>query len=463
MKLLICLSHGWHMRKMLHCGVMEELRNSSVDVSVISPNAEEPYFKEKMAGKFTAFKSNEIYRKAFAKTDFLRRNVSFYAAKTVSDEVRMARLKKDSKWRYNLVCLVETLCKKYSILKKLFLLLDYLIFFDKNYVDLIKRHNFDAILVLSTIHQEPQMLIRAAQKLKKRVIVIIESWDHPSSKTICLLKHPDLFLVWNDENKKELIKYHNISEEKIKVTGSAYHDIYAGKKTFKGRKSVLNKFGLCESKKTVFLGGSTDSYYPDFEWFLEEFMEKLQSQEVGDIQFVVRPHPQVISGYSEGPSFEKLNRLQSKYPQLYFHVPETVSQTLPVSVDKSDVTNLAELIYHSDVVISFLSTLTIDACLSETPVILVGFDDPNSCFSKRSINSKEVIRFLHQQKLLAESNLPVPPDMDSLVSLCVDYFVKPNLHANRRRKAVKFECGDVDGNAFRRTASEIVAFLSKTA
>ena len=87
---------------------------------------------------------------------------------------------------------------------------------------------------------------------REKVVVYVYSWDH-IYKNIFFSNRVFLYLVWDYEQKEELVFVHGIDKNKIKVIGSTFHHVHDYEK--EGKKKIIQVFQVFQKleEKTRFL------------------------------------------------------------------------------------------------------------------------------------------------------------------------------------------------------------------
>ena len=136
--------------------------------------------------------------------------------------------------------------------------------------------------------------LKAARKMGFRTIVPIVSWDNLTTKGNFHV-FPDLFFVWNQLQRSEAKKFHEIPDEKIKIMGAMLFDgWFSDYKPSLTREEFCRKYNLDPAKPYLLYLGSTTNIAPDESWIplkLREMLDQAQDESLSEIQIVIRPHP----------------------------------------------------------------------------------------------------------------------------------------------------------------------------
>ena len=339
------------------------------------------------------------------------------------------------------------------------MLLDRIIFRDRYFKQYFDKYKPDAVILLSTVHNESYYIFQRAYIEKVKTIHIVESWDNPSAK-LESLQIPDYSIVWNQTMCDELNEFLGIDKKRIFITGSPFHDIAADKFKLSSKNEVAKRYGMDPRYSWVVIASTLDNLYPDFNFFLKKLDNLIKEKSFKkDFQILIRPHPQAISGYSVGDGIDELKKIKEKYDYIYFDIPKVIESKLPVYMDKEDIRNYADILKVSDVVLSFFSTATIDAAALDTPVILPAFEniEQKSFFP----TMKQRIEFTHHSKLISTGGVSVVYNYDDLVQEINKYILDYDEKKEMRKKLVNFECGVIDGYSYKRTVDAIIDIIEE--
>ena len=124
------------------------------------------------------------------------------------------------------------------------------------------------------------------------------------------------------------------------------------------------------------------------------------------------------------------------------------------SMTKEDVNGVANLLYHSDVVVQPASTIAIEAAIFDTPTLTVGF---NEVLPEITDNSLYNWAFLKHFKPIVEQQLiPVANNREELISQICLYLNDPTLFTRQRKILVEKWIKPSDGNSSKRIADLIL-------
>jgi hypothetical protein len=169
---------------------------------------------------------------------------------------------------------------------------------------------------------------------------------------------------------------------------------------------------------------------------------------------VIRPHPQTISGdYARSKDeLEALKRLVG--PRVVLDIPPVLSEKLAWDLPKNDMHHLGELLFHSAMCLNASSTLCLDACVVDRPVIATLFDGWEELPYEKS--ARQAFDYIHFAKLLALGGVKVARSFPDLEEHINTYLRCPDLDQEKRSLSARMECGPRDGLAAERIASVLL-------
>lgn len=264
----------------------------------------------------------------------------------------------------------------------------------QSYCKLLQEYG---ITQLFFTHQRPPYvapLIYAAERLAIKTSTFIFSWDNLASKGR-MAGNFDFFLVWSSLMQKELLHfYSSVKSHQVAVVGTPQFEPYVLDRYGYSKEVLCQKFNL-NPEYPIILFTCNDSTSKNDPLYLEQLARFIQNNElVKSVNLIVRTSP------AEEPlRFKKLSEM---FPFIRWNYPswenkrsnhqEQWSQRVPSATDLSD---LKALLMHSDLNINVLSTITLDACLFDKPVINPVFGNPqNGMFDDQKFLNYEHLKHM---------------------------------------------------------------------
>jgi hypothetical protein len=136
-------------------------------------------------------------------------------------------------------------------------------------------------------------LLRAARRLRIPTVVCVASWDHLTLKS-SLCPQPDRVFVWNELQRREAYDLHDVSPERVFVTGAQCYDEWLSWRP-RPRADFCSRVGLDPERPYVLYTGFTPSRNgPSEVDFVLRWLDALRGDDdsiVARAGVLVRPHP----------------------------------------------------------------------------------------------------------------------------------------------------------------------------
>jgi hypothetical protein len=321
------------------------------------------------------------------------------------------------------------------------------IFLEKDY-DYVFEKFKPNVLFCSSLYSRGLdfVLIKTAKRYKVCSMSIPKSWD--TVGRLFFSAPSDILLLQNAYMKERTIVEQQISEERIKVVGSAQFDIYAKKKSFLSKEDMCDRFGLNPDLPIVLYASEGIGTHWD-NLYIEEWINKYSINKKYNL--IIRPHFSNIQ--------EKLFYCFKDYDNIY--IDDKHLRMTNMFGDKWDPTleNMdwtAEIINLSDVVVTSVSTFTLDAQIFDKPVVNVYYDLVNTQYS---IPMKELYNCVHYNAVLKEKSVLLANNGKELMDMIEKSVKEPEYLRKERKNTVDNLCFQIDGLASKRMADAVLELL----
>jgi CDP-glycerol glycerophosphotransferase (TagB/SpsB family) len=313
----------------------------------------------------------------------------------------------------------------------------------------VKRifETYEPSLIVATnpTRMTEQPMLAYAIKRGVPTVGIIKSWDVIRNKGY-LPVHLDRYLVWTSAMKQDLMNLHDVSSDRVGVTGIPQFDVYAHPVAPGGKSEFLQRHGLDPDKRTVLFSTSSPTWIgPDEPEVLRKFVHQLSIATKGQVQVLARPHP--------GDSPARYEYI--KHPHLAFQQPGSTSETPDERYrSASFLTDLRDALEYTDVVVNTASTMTLDAVAMGKPVVNMAIDLAPYAYERSTKRFYDVDSFI---PVVNSKATRIVTSVDELVSNVIRYLDDPALEANERASLRELLCFRVDG----RSAERMADFLNR--
>lgn len=313
------------------------------------------------------------------------------------------------------------------------------------------RDNQITLVVLSTPGQKLEDLpyLEAARCHGIPSISPVYSWDNLTAKGPFVIP-PDQLVVWNDVMKYEAYHYHGYAPEDVFVGGVPVFDSYLDVRVCadgETRKDFLSSLGLDPTKKLVTLTTIPPVYYGTSHYALAEMLKDWMALgELTGTSLLIRPHPMDDTDYTDlvGPDVVLDN---------YGSKPSTDPRHWQPTDDNTR--HLGRTMAFSDVVINIASTITVDAACFDTPTVNVSFDI-KPCGNEYVGTVERYYQYTHYKLVVETGAAALVSSPQELLAAVRAYLADPARDRVGRALLLRNQVGELDGQAWRRTAAAIL-------
>lgn len=288
-------------------------------------------------------------------------------------------------------------------------------------------------------------MLREAKKRKIKSVGFINSWDKIASKGFVRLL-PDAVMVPSHLIEREAVQYDTIPRETIFVSGVPQYDAYFNRKGLLSREAFFEKIGIDPCKKLIVFGpiGKTLS---NSDWEMIDRLHALLKARLPETELLVRFQPNDFAG--DETEFTKRPWLHANVPGVRFGT----GLGMDWDMTGAELLHLKNTLFHCSVVVSYASSISIDAAVFDKPVINIGFE-VRMCDPAQKQPTRRYAT-VHYQKALATGGIRLVESEGELVECLKRYLMHPELDAEGRARLVQEQCVYTDG----KTGARIADFL----
>lgn len=283
-------------------------------------------------------------------------------------------------------------------------------------------------------------LMRLAEKLGIPAVGMVRSWDNVTSKTF-LVMQPEHMVAPTNLIRDELIRYGDVSPNRVLVSGIPHYERYLAEPRTP-REVFFTKLGLDPRQKLIL-------FTPPSEGYLRHDPVApvvLRALEPLGVQVLVR--------FSLVGKVDLGDYRPPKH--VVFDRPENSPDFLEVHMNRAADQHLADSLYHADLVITWASTVIVDAVLFGKPVILVGFDAALRPYGE---SIQQYYDYDHQRRIIEMKGVRFARSAEELVGHVRAYLADPTLDLAMRQETRAEYCGKLDGHSGERLAQFLLARL----
>jgi UDP-N-acetylglucosamine 2-epimerase len=284
-------------------------------------------------------------------------------------------------------------------------------------------------------------------------MVLDASWDNFTNKLLPV-RQADRLVVWNDLMKQQAITLHGYAPDAVRVTGAPQFDVHFKPQARSTREEFFRKIGADASRKLIVVTTTPRALYRHHDHVLRVLAAAIEGGPLAGAQVLVRLHPRdEVGAYQE---FARTPHIIIEKP---FRDTVTVADGLAIDVMPEHQRHLGDTLCHADVVVNVASTITIEACIFDTPVVNICFDGEAEEPFERS--ARRYYRFTHYVNITNRQAVRVAQSPAEMVDAVARYLADPTLDAEGRRQVVRDQCQYTDGKSAARVVAAVLEELGR--
>ncbi len=288
---------------------------------------------------------------------------------------------------------------------------------------------------------EPEFLL-AAKDLDIPSVLHLLSWDNVPSKGV-FPALADRYVVWGEAMERDLRARYPVAADAVYRCGVPHFDRHV-----RAAEATTGEAG-----KYLFFAMSAPRYCPHEIDIVEWVAERISRGVYGDgVQLIVRPHPQNVHGYLADLSWLPRIDAMAKLPGVSVLYPKMNKDSkLLFSIDEADMAEFTTALAGAAVVLNSGSTVTIDAMMTDRPVLLTSFDADRQLdywFSARRLKD-----YLHLADIISYGGVRVTGNFTELDAGIRAYLADPSLDRAARRETIRAYCVAADGQSTKRAVT----------
>lgn len=327
--------------------------------------------------------------------------------------------------------------------------LDYWLVKNDVYAPYFEKYKPNLIFLAHLFDEAEVHLLRAAKRRKVKTIGFINSWDKVTARCILRLL-PDKLIVFNDIVKQELIKHDEAVPHNIFVAGIPHYDYYFNHQC-SPRKEFFRKININPRKQlVVYASAGRAQSEADLE-MIALLKRIINGGELGGpVDLLVRFQPNDFIDIKE---LEGKLKVAYDYPGIRF----SGKRGTDWDMNFHDLGHLKDTLYHMAVLVSYTSSMCIDAAIFGKPIININFE-----IRAQAAPHKLPTRYFkadHYQNVLSTGGVRLVNSQEELINWLKLYLASPSLDKAGRKRLVLEQCRYTDGKAGKRIADFIVSQL----
>ena len=316
------------------------------------------------------------------------------------------------------------------------------------YLNLFRQRRPTLVFNASHVHCRVAIqAVQAAQWLGIPTATFIFSWDNLTSQGRILLPY-DFFLVWSEDMRSQLLElYPRIPPAQVFVTGTPQFDFHFDPQYHWSREEFCRRVGLDPARPFFVYTTGMPNYMPEEMRVVEGIADLLAGQpELGRPQLLVRVYPK-----------DRTNRfddLRRRRPDIIFSPVNWEQVWLTPKPD--DVEMYTNTLRHCAAGINISSTVSLELCMFDKPILNVGYNPPGADISPVSFAS--YYKFDHYREVVESGAVTVVSSQEEMAG-CLRRALLDPAHKREERKALIAKMfGDLlDGKSGQRVARALLS------
>ncbi|HJZ78872.1 MAG TPA: CDP-glycerol glycerophosphotransferase family protein [Pyrinomonadaceae bacterium] len=309
-----------------------------------------------------------------------------------------------------------------------------------DYLELLRKLEPALVVATNATTTNESQVVSSAKALGIRTLGVVGSWDRMHK---FLYTRTDHISVWNDLNRQEAIDLEGFDPAAVHVTGPAQFDPYFDRAAWLDRREFCSRLGLDPNRPIITLAtaGSFMAGY-DESYLIEWLMQQIDTGAIpGRPQVICRLHP-----HSRIEQFAHC----ADHPDLRISYMQSYIPTLGYTMTRDEVVQVGNMLRHSNLVVTPGSTMTIEAALFDTPVIVPVFHLYQEEMCEKYYRTRVFGR--HFGRIQQRQLVPIvkgPATTLEAINRCLK---DPCWMRTERRTLVEDYCQFTDGRSTRRLA-----------
>lgn len=310
----------------------------------------------------------------------------------------------------------------------------------------ISDRSFDLMLLLGigTHGTQPEALFaRWARSHGIPTVQVVANYDGLSSKGFRGTTVDEL-LVWGPTMRDDAVRLQGIPESRVKMIGALRYD-HLRDRQYPPRDTFLRQRRLNPSRKTILFAGSRNVHHYFEMLSAFEELNKYNDQ----FQLVIRVYPKKSLLRSAAMTY--FLRHARTLPGVYVSIAdpnyeEGIENKEVLAIEEEE---LWSLLKHSDLVVNLYSTIALEACLFDKPVINMWYF-VNVGMAVRQPVYIPYPEIYHIRKFMGYGAAEQATSREELIDLIQRAVEQPEQRSGQRRLAVSKELGPLDGKVIDR-------------
>lgn len=315
------------------------------------------------------------------------------------------------------------------------------------YLDLFKQLKPSLVFNGSHIHSRvATQAVQAAQWLGIPTTTFIFSWDNLTSQGRIMLPY-DYFLVWNETLRKQLLEmYEWIRPEQVFVTGTPQFDFHFRTEFHWSREEFCSFAGADATRPIILYTTGMANQMPNEPEIVEDIANILNEFDCScRPQLLVRIYPKDLTG--------RFEELKNRRKDILF--PPVAWEAAWLTPKYEDSYALVNALRHAALGINVASTISLELCMFDKPVINVGYN-PQSV-SQETVSYADYYEFDHYKPIVESGAVRVARNREQMKDFIFQGLATPSEFTRERQALIEKMFGStLDGKSGSRVANKLL-------
>lgn len=445
--LFISSYHPLISRNILQTDVLGILKGGNWDnIFVLCPKHKENYFKGEFENGKVQILPIQYESLSKMETRWKELGNSLLRTSTIRNNRKERREREHNIVGYFIFLFIQNVLSRFGFLRKIYQKRSISVFRKTSYLQLLDKYQ-PVVFSTDVFHDEDVRLLASAKGMGLKTVGMVRSWDNCTNKGILPIV-PDIAIAHNEVIANELVRFHGVNEQSIKMVGIPQFDYYVG--YVPADESFFAKTGFVKGCKTI-LFAPTGSKFVDDDWFILDLLIKA----IADGR--IPDGPQILVRFPPGDEM-KIEKANGD-PKVTVYVDRpgvsfSKNYLKDREMSKDDMKWLVDSLYWSDLLVSVGSTLCIDIAVFDKPIIMPNIQAEGIPYSR---SMRKIYKKYHLRHLLLSNACDVPKNEAEFIDSVIRAISNPERKSAEREELVKEQALEIDGNSSRRLADIINA------
>lgn len=306
--------------------------------------------------------------------------------------------------------------------------------------------------------------IHAAKALNIPTAAFLFSWDNLTSQGRIIPQY-DTYFAWNPTIRADLLRiYPQIRPESVVVSGTPQFDMHFRDDDVWSRAEYCAKIGADPQRPIVLYSTGMAYQMPGEVELVERLGDLVANIDVRDLDLGPNPNPNswqgpprlVVRVYAKDRT-QRFEPLKQARPDILF--PPVPWEKVWYTPRPEDGPLWSNMLRHADVGINIASTVSLELCMFDKPVINLAYNAPN--VDPGVVDVAMYYGFDHYRPIVESGAIALARSEQETRDLVKESLRHPEIRSRERRDLIQTMFGDqLDGWAGRRLARQIARAAS---